>query len=473
MSKIRGGLRRAWGKVIRLIPLSSFGGAGEASQTNSKKGLVRSVGLRVLQKLRSICSAKAKMLNQRDEEIKKLRERTEKQESTIIKLKERNQRIDVFAQFYRENMPVNRYLRFARVALEHSADLIADCHVCHGLEVTPAAAGVVRAVGGALVADVVEAPSYFDRVVSSTWHTTNIQLLDVAFEGYARRCDGLLTVGWALKKEIEPLSDAITVIPNYRYKEQLVRSNVLRERCGLKGGDKLLLSISAIASGLENVLRALVLLPSNVHFASMGRFVPAEYEYEIKNLIDELGIAERVHLFDQVPYSELTSMASGADAGLIFYVPSVLNNRVSLPNRVFDYIASGLPFCCPDFPDISKIVRENEVGEVLVDLSPSSWANAIGDVLRESHRMKKNVDVLRDKLTWESLESDLFQSLGRPSSVVFYGFNDVRKNNRTMRMAGSMVKKGCDVKVFTYGDPSIPNPNVSGVKFCVIEEKRN
>lgn len=434
---------------------------------------IRSKAVRFFVSLQRNIDAQARMVSKKNEEIQRLKTRTEELKTSIEKLKERIQRIDVFAQFYRENMPVNRYLRFARVALEHSSELVADCHLCHGLEVTPAAAAVAREVGGKVVADVIEIPSYFDRAVSLTWHTTNMQMLDMAFEAYARNCDSLLTVGWALKKEIESLSNDITVIPNYRYEEKLTRSNILRERCGLKDGDKLILSISTIASGIESVLQAVALLPSNVHFASIGRFVPVGYENKIRNLIDSLDIADRVHLFDQVPYQELASTASGADVGLIIRDPSILNNKISLPNRVFDYISSGLPFCCPDLPDISKIIRENEIGVVLGDLSSASWAEAIESSLENSHELKGNVEKIMGKWTWESLESEMYESLGRPSSIVFYGFNDVRKNNRTMRMAKSMVNKGCKVKVFTYGDPNIVSPEIPGVDFCVIEEKRN
>lgn len=479
MGSVKMLLKRVRSKIGRLVASASFDDikkivrkkydTGDAHSNNFSENL----NLRQVRQLQKQYEAQTKMLVKRNEVIENFKLRTEKLKLSIEKLKERIQRIDVFAQFYRENMPVNRYLRFARVALEHSSELVADCHICHGLEVTPAAAAVAREVGGRVVTDVIEIPSYFDRAVSSTWHTTNMQMLDMAFEGYARRCDGLLTVGWALKKEIESLSDNITVIPNYRYKEELTRSNVLRERCGLKGDDKLVLSISTLASGLGDVLKAVALLPDEVHFASVGRLVPSDYESSIKSLVDSLGIANRVHFFDQVPYEELTSMASSADVGLIIRDPSVLNNKISLPNRVFDYISSGLPFCCPDLPDISKIIRENKIGMILNDISPEGWVEAISDALNQSTELKSNVGKLMGQWTWEGLEEYMFDSLGRPSSIVLYGFNDVRKNNRTMRMARSMSNKGCKVKVFTYGDPNISNPHIPGVDFHVIEESRN
>src|SRR5215218_5597143 len=165
--------------------------------------------------------------------------------------------------------------------------------VAHGVQALPAAEIVAGRCGARLFCDVIEIPSFEDRVLESQWHPTNIRFLDLAFEKYLMECDGLLTVGPSLGKAIEHFGAPVRVVQNYRYAETLQPSNRLRERCGLSPDERLVLSISTTANGFEDVLGALASLPETVHLATLGRFVPHSYEQTILRLIEEMELGSR------------------------------------------------------------------------------------------------------------------------------------------------------------------------------------
>ena len=54
-----------------------------------------------------------------------------------------------------------------------------------------------------------------------------------------------------------------------------------------------------------------------------------------------------------------------------------LNNYLSLPNKIFEYIAAGLPVVASDFPDMAELVSDYDVGETCDPESPADIARAI------------------------------------------------------------------------------------------------
>jgi glycosyltransferase involved in cell wall biosynthesis len=256
----------------------------------------------------------------------------------------------------------------------------------------------------------------------------------------------------------------VTVIQNYRYNEPLERSNELRQWCGLKKNDRLVLAISTITSGFDAVLEGVAELPEHIHLATIGRFVPSTYEHHVGKRTDELHIGGRVHRLGEVPYAELTRIASGADVGLIVRDPDIGNNYVSLPNRVFDYMASGVPICAPNIPDIVEILETYKCGSVVENLSSEGWARAIKQTLEEQAKMSENALTAAGQLTWESREDLLYHSLGCPRSVVFLGIGKLFKNNRTQRMALSLAQRNVKVKICATSeipDAEAQHPNIS------------
>lgn len=371
------------------------------------------------------------------------------------------------AAAYRQNLAVNTFLRLARDCYELSGELKADVYVAHGPEALPAAEIVAKNVGGQVYCDVVEMPSFAQRSAVYDYHPTNMSLLDHAFDGYLRDTAGLTTIGWALKEELRRYGRPVTVIPNYRRAEELPASNAIREQCGLGPEDRLVLASSTICSGFAPIVEALKLLPDTVHLATLGSIV-RDYREEVHAMPERFGVANRVHFFDPVPYDQLVSAASGANLALMAVDPELLNDRISLPNRLFDCIAAGLPVVTPDVPDIAHIVEERRIGITVARNDARLWAEAITRALDDEKALRIRVQAAAQKLVWEALGEKLHAAYDNAKSVTFIAYCDLVGHQRTVRMVETLLRRGVRVTVCCPREEPSPDDEFGGARFIPL-----
>ena len=60
--------------------------------------------------------------------------------------------------------------------------------------------------------------------------------------------------------------------------------------------------------------------------------------------------------------------------------------------------------------------------------------------LSRKAEMSVNALAASRQMVWENIEDEFFAALGRPASVSYFGYKDLTRNNRTLRMAGSLAK---------------------------------
>ena len=349
-----------------------------------------------------------------------------------------------------KNMPINRYLNAAQ-KLDLVADSFkADLYIAHGVQALPMAARQGKKYGAKVYCDAIEIPSFRERALPSKWDDTTLDMMDYGLEGFLRNCDGVITVGEALGKILHKYNSLVTVIPNYRYSENLDRLPNLRDEFCISNDDKVVLCISHITTSLEEVIHAVSSLSNEVKLVIVGQILPPEYKQKIVSIIDDLGLNKRVFIRDPVPYSELTSYASGADIGLIVRDPAISNNYISFPNRVFDYVFSGLPIVTPYMPDISRFVEVNKCGVSIDGIGRDSWKYGINKALDNRDLFSNGAIKASKKYTWEWLNDNVIKkAFNEFQSIAFVGINDLSKNNRTIRLCRSLVSNSKDVSVLS------------------------
>jgi glycosyltransferase involved in cell wall biosynthesis len=97
----------------------------------------------------------------------------------------------------------------------------------------------------------------------------------------------------------------------------------------------------------------------------------------------DAGSAERVHLLAPVPSDEVVDYAASADVGVSPIVPSCLNYRYSLPNKLFQYMAAGVPVVASDFPQVREVVEGSGSGVVVDTTRPELIASAVNRILAD------------------------------------------------------------------------------------------
>lgn len=126
--------------------------------------------------------------------------------------------------------------------------------------------------------------------------------------------------------------------------------------------------------GMEEAIDALELLPTHVVLLIVGNgdAVPG-----LKKMAAEKGISERVIFKSKQPYLEMLQYTLNADCGLSLDKPLSPNYKFSLPNKLFDFIKSGIPMVVSSVVEVRKVVEQYQIGEVCIDHNPQTLATAI------------------------------------------------------------------------------------------------
>jgi glycosyltransferase involved in cell wall biosynthesis len=215
--------------------------------------------------------------------------------------------------------------------------------------------------------------------LNQAWYTVIERLL-------VPRAAATLTVSPPIARHLERRYGlpAVTLVPNYPEEEPVPRVRDLRslpegERIAPNRPIILYLGGLMAGRGLEGLIDA-VALTERPQLVFLGS---GQLEGLLRARAAERGIPGRVHFLPPVPPGEVVAVAGSADVGVSPIVPSCLNYRWSLPNKLFQYMAAGIPVVASDFPQVREIVEGERAGVVVDTASPPALAAAIEAILSD------------------------------------------------------------------------------------------
>ena len=198
------------------------------------------------------------------------------------------------------------------------------------------------------------------------------------------RAAATLTVSEPIARHLERRYrlERVHLVPNY---PDLAGPVVAKDLRSLPGGaaigeePPLVLYLGGLMAGrgLEQLVDAIGLVQS-VQLVLLGQGPLAN---DLKHRAAGLGAGDRVHVLAPVSPDQVIAYAASADIGVSPIVPSCLNYRYSLPNKLFQYMAAGIPVVASDFPQVRAVV-EGEACGLLVDTErPPAIAAAIERII--------------------------------------------------------------------------------------------
>ena len=153
--------------------------------------------------------------------------------------------------------------------------------------------------------------------------------------------------------------------------------------------------------GLEELIDAIGLVPE-VQLALLGEGVHAD---RLRARVVERGLTDRIHFLPPVPSDDVVAAAASADVGVSPIVDSCLNYRYSLPNKLFQYMAAGVPVVASDFPQVRNVVEGSGAGVVVDTADPQAIADGLRRVLahrEEARRMgERGRAAVAERFNWE------------------------------------------------------------------------
>lgn len=151
----------------------------------------------------------------------------------------------------------------------------------------------------------------------------------------------------------------------------------------------ILLYQGVLASGraLEQILEAVPKVRIPFILVLLGH--RTAYLDRLLEIVRERGLSGRVLYHPGVDSDQLPAYTVGADAGLVVYARTPLNNYLCAPNKLFEYCMAGVPVIGCNFPEVRRVLDESPVGEMFDVESPASIAVAIDRLLGDADRLRQ------------------------------------------------------------------------------------
>lgn len=97
---------------------------------------------------------------------------------------------------------------------------------------------------------------------------------------------------------------------------------------------------------------------------------------KLRELVIQLEVSDRVAIMGRLPFSQVQSIMTESDIGLIPHYSTAAWNS-TIPNKLFDYMLLGLPVIVSDAKPTARIVQAEGCGEVFQDRNPFDLARCI------------------------------------------------------------------------------------------------
>jgi glycosyltransferase involved in cell wall biosynthesis len=164
--------------------------------------------------------------------------------------------------------------------------------------------------------------------------------------------------------------------------------------------------------GLEQVVAALLWVPE-AHLVLLGGGDASV----VAEAARRSGVVDRVHVVPPVPPSEVEAYAAAADVGVVTTQPIGLNNRYSMPNKLFQYMAAGIPVLASDFPQIRAVVEGSQAGMVTDTERPERIGACLRELLDDPSRARAmgaaGRRAVEDRFNWATSAAVLLDTYGR------------------------------------------------------------
>ncbi len=167
--------------------------------------------------------------------------------------------------------------------------------------------------------------------------------------------------------------------------------------------------------GITSLVRAMEELGDGFELVLAGRFVPAEYESSLRGMA---GFG-RVRYLGVMPHEEAWHWYGQSDVGAVCLLP-VPRFETSLPVKLFEFMAAGLPVVASDFALFRQIVEGNNCGICVNPERPEEIAAAVRQLAADQVARRRmgaaGLAAVRSKYRWEVEAETLarfYQEIGR------------------------------------------------------------
>ncbi|MBH8600325.1 glycosyltransferase family 4 protein [Thermoactinomyces sp. CICC 23799] len=192
-------------------------------------------------------------------------------------------------------------------------------------------------------------------------------------KGLARRLSAVITATESIQRQFHQ-AKRVEVIKNY----PLSMPEIEKEEDGVNR----ILYVGGVSylRGYREMIQMMDYLPESLQ-AELHIIGPLQHikpEDRDKSALEQ----KRVYLHGRIPFDDVQKWLGKGKVGLVCLHP-VDNYRESLPIKMFEYMAAGLPMVATDFPMWREIVESSHSGLVADALDPKDIAQKVKRILSD------------------------------------------------------------------------------------------
>ncbi|QNL21344.1 glycosyltransferase [Hyphobacterium sp. CCMP332] len=166
--------------------------------------------------------------------------------------------------------------------------------------------------------------------------------------------------------------------------------------------------------GLKMMLKGIKILKSkgiDFEWDFLG-YIPSKELAFIKQYQKTHKLDQYINLKGNLNYEDLPSALERYNLGIIASIYESNNYLAGPPNKLFNYIAAGIPVLALDIPETSRIIQKYQVGKVLKSASVENFVNEILKLDRDRNLYTENIRTNQHEFIWKAEEKKLLKFYG-------------------------------------------------------------
>lgn len=202
--------------------------------------------------------------------------------------------------------------------------------------------------------------------------------------------------------------DRPTVILNVPNRRELKLNNYFREQLGIREDQIILLYQGGLIEG-RGINLILDALKTRKEDSLVGVFMG--YGDLEPNIKADSTKFDNIYFFPAVSPQVVLEYTSSADLGISLIENTCLSYYYCMPNKLFEYAMAGLPVLVSNMKDMSELVKKNNMGIVVNDISTIDINRLLDGFLQYNLKeMKENAYRVAIENSWEIQEQKMVES---------------------------------------------------------------
>ena len=164
-----------------------------------------------------------------------------------------------------------------------------------------------------------------------------------------------------------------------------------------------------IERGLEELCEAMQWIDARLLIMGVG-----DIKSDLEKKVKTLQLENKIHFLGRLPFEEMMNKTKNAKLAISIDKATNGNYAISLPNKIFEYIACSVPVLVSPLQEIKLIVEKHKTGEFLSSYNPQELAKQITNLLNDERKLDliaENCKKAAKELCWENEEIQIFKTI--------------------------------------------------------------